>query len=112
MTLGHPLVDAAIADLRLTAVELRVFRVMWSQLDFEHFRAKKADVLALEVGSDRSYAAAALRKLVEIGYLEAGERDERGVMAYRLPRATPGMVVRTTTSAEPTKIRRQVRRAL
>jgi hypothetical protein len=112
MTLGHPLVDAAVADLRLTAVELRVFRVMWCQLDFEHFRAKKADVLALEVGSDRSYAAAALRKLVDLAYLELGPRDERGIASYRLPRVVPGMVVRTTTSAEPTRTRRQIRNAL
>lgn len=112
MTLGHPLVDAAIADLRLTAVELRVFRVMWTQLDFEYFREKKSDVLALEVATDRSYASAALRKLVELGYLEAGDRSERGVQAYRLPRAVPAGGVHSPRSAESGRVRRQIRNAL
>lgn len=112
MTLGHVLVDAAIADLRLTRVELNVFRVMWVQMDFEHFREKKADVLAMEVGTDRSYAATALRKLVEYGYLELGERSAKGVGSYRLPRGGPQLVVSSTTSAEPPRIRRQLRSSL
>jgi hypothetical protein len=112
MTLGHPLVDAAVADLRLTAVELRVFRVMWCQLDFEHYREKKSDVLALEVMTDRSYASAALRKLVELGYLEAGDRSERGVQAYRLPRVVPAGGAHSPRSVEPPRMRRQIRNTL
>ncbi|MBX3173283.1 MAG: hypothetical protein KF709_02670 [Gemmatimonadaceae bacterium] len=112
MTLGHPLVDAAIADLRLTPVDLNVFRVLWCQLDFEHFTEKKADVLALEVGCDRSYANASLRKMVEIGYVELGERSAKGVGTYRLPRHAPARGDTFTRSAISRRARRQVRDSL
>lgn len=112
MTLGHILVDSALADLRLTRVELNVFRVMWVQMDFEQFREKKAEVLAIEVGTDRSYAAAALRRLVEYGYLELGERSAKGVGTYRLPRGWTPVVVSSTTSADAPRMRRQLRSSL
>lgn len=112
MTLGHPLVDAALADLRLTPVDLNVFRVLWGQLDFERFVEKKSDVLALEVACNPSYAAASLRKLVEFGYIEAGDRAEKGVGTYRLPRALPLVVTTFTRSVAPRRTRRQVRDSL
>lgn len=112
MTLGHPLVDAALDDLRLSRVELNVFRFLWGRLDFEHWRRMKADVVAIEVGTERSYAGAAIRKLVELGYIAAGDRDEKGVVSYRLPRTVPTLGASSPTSDSPTRIRRQVRSAL
>lgn len=112
MTLGHPLVDAALADLRLTPVDLNVFRVLWGQLDFERFVEKKSDVLGIEVGCDRSYATASLRKLVAFGYLELGDRTSKGIGTYRLPRTAPTGGDSFTRSAVPRRMRRQVRDSL
>lgn len=112
MTLGHPLVDAALADLRLTALELNAFRVMWCQCDFEVFREKKSDVLAIELSVERSSASAALRKLVELGYLIREERPERTVGAFRLPRGLPALGAGGPMISSSTRMRRQVRSSL
>lgn len=112
MTLGHPLVDAALDDLRLTPLELKAFRRMWALLDFEHFHEIKADVLGVEIRTTRSYAGAAMRKLVDLGYIEQGERNEKGVAAYRLPRTVPAGGAHLTTSAIQPRVRRQIRNSL
>lgn len=112
MTLGHPLVDAALADLRLGVVDLRVFRVMWGQLNFERFVEKKSEVLAIEIGADRSHVSAAVRRLVEMGYLEREERPERAVQAYRLPRLVPTLGAETPKVVESSRARRQLRSSL
>jgi hypothetical protein len=112
VTLGHPLVDAAVADLRLTQVELNAFRVLWGQLDFEVFREKKSDVLALEVGVNRSNASRALGRLVQYGYLEEGPRTARGVGTYRLSRGVVAGVRAAHTSADRPRGARKVRWSL
>lgn len=112
MTLGHPLVDAAIADLRLTRTDLRAFRVLWSQLDFQEFREKKVAVLAVEIETEHSYAALSLRRLVDFGYLEEGDRSGKNVGTYRLPRAMPQFGVKSPISVAPRRIRRQLRDSL
>jgi hypothetical protein len=112
VTLGHPLVDAALADQRLGKVELNAFRVLWGQLDFETFREKKSDVLAAEIASQRSHASAALRILVECGYLEEGPRSARGIGTYRLARGTPAPGAGMDRSVVNVRKRRQVRSSL
>ncbi len=104
MTLGHPLVDAAIDDLRLTPTDLKAFRVLWSELDFRTFVEKKAVVLGVQIACDRSHASRSLQKLVEFEYLEEGPRSERGVGTYRLK----ARVQNPHTSADARRNRRQI----
>lgn len=112
MTLGHPLVDAVLADLRLTLIDLNAFRVLWSQLDFENYTEKKSEVLALELAVHRSNASRALKKLVHFGYIEEGPASAKGVGAFRLPRAVPSAVRCAHTSEQPRRIRRQIASSL
>lgn len=112
MTLGHPLVDAALDDDRLGRSELRVFRVCWGLLNFEEFRSVKSDFLGLRLSLDRSQVSRALQNLCDLAYLEVGPRDEKGVGTYRLPRRVDSGVCQIHTSARVPKSRRQLRDTL
>lgn len=112
MTLGHVLVDAALDDDRLGRTELRVFRACWCSLNFEEFLAIKSDALGLRLSLDRSQVSRALQNLVDLGYLEPGPRDEKGIGTYRLPRRVDSGVRQMHTSAKFPKPRRQLRDAL
>lgn len=111
-TLGHPLVDAAIDDQRLGAIDLRAFRVLWAQLDFQEFREKKSEVLGAEIGADRSNSSRALRNLVAFGYLEEGPPSAKGIGMYRLARGVPSGGQNIPTSAPAPRVRRQIRSSL
>ncbi|MHB1297284.1 MAG: hypothetical protein ACYC0B_02045 [Gemmatimonadaceae bacterium] len=112
MTLGHPLVDAAIDDMRLTPTHLKSFRVMWRELDFREYREKKSEVLAAQIGCDRANASRALQKLVEYGYLDEGPRSDKGVGTYRLGTGTPAAVHNQHRSVNASHSRRRVRFSL
>lgn len=112
MTLGHALLDAVVDDDALGRSELRVFRLLWGVLNFEDFKAVKADFPALQLRLDRSQVSRSLQNLVDFGYLECGPRDEKGVGTYRLPRAVPSGVRQIHTSEKAPRMRRQVRTSL
>ena len=112
MTLGHPLVDAAIADLRLTATHLKAFRILWGELDFREYKEKKSEVLALQIACDRANASRALAKLVEFAYLEEGPRSEKSVGTYRLGCGPAAPVHNQHTSAPSLKKQRRIRFSL
>lgn len=111
-TLGHPLVDAVIDDDRLGVLELRLFRRLWGELDFQEYSEKKGDVMAVELRCDRSNVSRALRNLVHFGYIEEGPPSAKGIGTFRLPRAVPSGVRHLPTSAGAPRIRRQVRDSL
>lgn len=84
-----PALAQAPSDRRVSDSALRVLVWLHGQLDLVAFRPVKAWVLAATLEVKPHTASAALRELVQAGYLDAGPRQARRVGTYRLVGTLP-----------------------
>jgi hypothetical protein len=89
--------ERILRDAAVTRTEASVFLALFDRLDYREFRAVKAIALATELSASNSAVSAALRALVEHGYLVRGARDGAGgPWTYRIP-----LSKRTPTAPTP-----------
>jgi hypothetical protein len=79
-----PLLRDAGQDNRLRDTPIHVLVYLHSVLDYGEFRAVKIEAAAVAIGKSRRRVSAALNLLADLGYIRAGDKQERNVRSYML----------------------------
>lgn len=78
--------ERILRDPAVTRTEASVFLALLERLGYQEFKPVKVVALAAELSASESAVSAALRALVERGYLVRGPRDGAGgPWMYRVP---------------------------
>lgn len=99
------MVQRALLDVRLTRRQLMVYAVLFDGLDTHQHRFAKLAWLANRTGLREDVVSSALKRLVQLGYLERGPNEpgprNRSRRTYRMPMSPymDGSHTTTTQSA-------------
>lgn len=84
-----PAVGCLLRDRRTRGAPREAYLFLLPDLDLVRYTPVKTLLVQHGLSCNRRAACDALRKLVDLGYLEKGEPDETGVNTYRLVWACP-----------------------